>query len=59
MFDGTFTEKDMLGMSKGISYSKEAPFPLHNIKTCATTVKKGKHVVVSGEWIPVPEIPKW
>jgi branched-chain amino acid transport system substrate-binding protein len=58
-YSGTFTEKEMLGMVPDHTWTKAAPFSLKDIGVKCTTVKNGKHVLVSDNWIPVPPVPKW
>jgi hypothetical protein len=59
MYVKPFTEKDLLGLASTLTFTKQAPFSTKDLKVKATTVKNGKQVLVSQEWIPVPEIPKW
>jgi hypothetical protein len=59
MFVKPFTEEDLLGLTSTLTFTKEAPFSTKNLKVKASTVKNGKQVLVSQDWIPVPAIPKW
>jgi branched-chain amino acid transport system substrate-binding protein len=59
MFAGPFTEQDLLGLVPTLTFTKEAPFSTKDLKVKATTVKDGKQVLVSQDWIAVPDIPKW
>lgn len=59
-YDGPFDgEKDLYGITATQTYTKNAPFSEKDIKVKATTVKNGKQVPVSEDWIPVPPVPKW
>ena len=59
MFEKTFTEEELLGLAPALTFTSNAPFSEKDLKVRATTVKDGKQVMVTDEWIPVPEIPKW
>lgn len=59
MFDKPFTEEDLLGLAPTLHFTKKAPFSTENLKVKATTVKDGKQVMVSDDWMEVPSIPKW
>ncbi len=60
MYVGPFAEKeDLLGIAPTLTFTKDAPFSTKDIKVKATSVKEGKQVMVSQDWIPVPEVPKW
>ena len=59
MFEGAFTEKEVLGLWPTLQYTKEAPFSSLNMKVKSSTVKNGKHVLTTPEWIPIPAIKKW
>jgi branched-chain amino acid transport system substrate-binding protein len=59
MYAKPFTEEDLLGLASTLIFTKDAPFSTKDLKVKATTVKGGKQVLVSDEWIAVPEIPKW
>ena len=47
------------GLLKSVQFTKEAPFPTTNLAVKAVTVKDGKVVPVSADWMPVPDFPKW
>jgi branched-chain amino acid transport system substrate-binding protein len=59
MYVKPFTEEDLLGLASTLTFTKQAPFSTKNLKVKSSTVKNGKQVLVSQDWIPVPEIPKW
>jgi branched-chain amino acid transport system substrate-binding protein len=59
MFEKPFTEEELLGLAPTLTFTSNAPFSEKDLKVRATTVKGGKQVMVTDEWIPVPEIPNW
>ena len=59
MYAAPFTEDDLLGLASTLTFTKEAPFSTQDLKVKATTIKDGKQMLVSDDWIPVPAIPKW
>ena len=59
MYAKPFTEEELLGLASTQTFTKDAPFSTKDLKVKATTVKDGKQMLVSEDWIPVPEIPKW
>ncbi len=59
MYDGPFTTEELLGMMPTLEFTKEAPFPEQSMKVKASTVKDGKRVIATTEWVPVPRIKKW
>ena len=59
MYAKPFTGEDLLGLASTMTFTKEAPFSTKDLKVKATTVKKGKQMLISDDWIPVPDIPKW
>ena len=59
MYAKPFTEEDLLGLASTMTFTKDAPFSTKDLKVKATTVKGGKQMLVSEDWIPIPEIPKW
>ncbi|MDY7038914.1 MAG: ABC transporter substrate-binding protein [Thermodesulfobacteriota bacterium] len=53
-----FTEKQLLGLSADLLFTKEAGFPMKSgVKI--TTVKNGKPSVLTKDWVPVPKIPNY
>jgi branched-chain amino acid transport system substrate-binding protein len=58
MYEGPFTREDMLGLTDTLAFSKEAAFPLKGIHVKSTTVKNGKQVLTTEDWIPGVEIQK-
>jgi branched-chain amino acid transport system substrate-binding protein len=59
MYSGPFTEEELLGLAPTLTFTKDAPFSTKDLKVKATTVKNGKHMLVSDAWIDVPPIPSW
>jgi branched-chain amino acid transport system substrate-binding protein len=59
MYVKPFTEKELLGLTSTLTFTKEAPFSTKNLKVKASTIKDGKQILVSKDWISVPDIPKW
>lgn len=54
-----FGAESFQGLLKSVQFTKEAPFPTTNLSVKAVTVKDGKLVPVTAEWMPVPELAKW
>lgn len=54
-----FGPEHFQGLVKSVQFTKEAPFPTTNLAVKAVTVKDGKLVPVSADWMPVPDFPKW
>ena len=59
MYAKPFTQEDLLGLASTMTFTKAAPFSTADLKVKATTVKNGKQVLLSEDWIPVPAIPSW
>jgi branched-chain amino acid transport system substrate-binding protein len=59
LLDGPFTEESLLGLTHTQSYTKAAPFSTEDIKVKVTTVKDGKQVSVSEDWLSVPPMDNW
>jgi len=59
MFEGPFTREEMLGLTDTIMFSKEAAFPLKGLRYRIATVKNGKQVLATEDWIPMVEIKKF
>jgi hypothetical protein len=59
MYERPFSPEDTLGLTNRLVFSKEAPFPLRDLKARGSTVKDGKQVLTPADWIPVIEVPKW
>jgi branched-chain amino acid transport system substrate-binding protein len=59
MYAKPFTEADLLGLAPSQTFTKAAPFSTTDLKVKATTVKNGKQMLLSEDWIPVPAIPSW
>lgn len=58
-YSGTFTEEELLGLVPDHTWTKASPFSEKDIGVKCTTVKNGKQVLISDDWIPVPPVPKW
>ena len=54
-----FGPENFQGLLKSVAFTKEAPFPTANLSVKAVTVKDGKLVSVSSDWMAVPELAKW
>ncbi len=54
-----FGTEHFQGLLKSVQFTKEAPFPTTNLSVKAVTVKDGKLVPLSAEWMAVPELAKW
>ena len=54
-----FGPEHFQGLLKSVAFTKEAPFPTANLSVKAVTVKDGKLVSVTSEWMVVPELAKW
>ena len=54
-----FGPEHFQGLLKSVAFTKEAPFPTTNLSVKAVTVKDGKFVPVSADWMVVPELAKW
>lgn len=59
LFVEPFSEEEMLGLTPVVHLSKDASFPVEKAKIKITTVKDGKQVLVTEDWVPVPLVPKW
>jgi branched-chain amino acid transport system substrate-binding protein len=59
MFQAPITEKDLLGLAPTMTFTKEAPFSTKNLRVKITTVKGGKQVLLTKDWVPIPDFPKW
>ena len=61
VYDAFYTidldEADMMGVSKRVRYTEDAPFPWPDYDQISRVIN-GKYQVVE-EWFPIPEIPKW
>ena len=54
-----FGSEQFQGLLKSVQFTREAPFPTTNLSVKAVTVKDGKLVPVTSDWMPVPDLPKW
>ena len=54
-----FGPEHFQGLLKSVQFTKAAPFPTTNLAVKAITVKDGKLVPVSADWMAVPELAKW
>jgi branched-chain amino acid transport system substrate-binding protein len=59
MYERPFTEEETLGLTNKLVFSKEAPFPLNELKARISIVKDGKQVLTPKDWVPVVSVPKW
>jgi len=60
MFAGPFTKEELMGSLPTLNFTKEAPFPLGDLKVIIETVKDGKYVMADPNWVPVPpDVKKW
>jgi branched-chain amino acid transport system substrate-binding protein len=59
MFQGPLTEKDLLGLAPTMTFTKDAPFSTKNPRVKITTVKGGKQVLLTKDWVPIPDFPRW
>jgi branched-chain amino acid transport system substrate-binding protein len=56
---GPFGPENFMGLLPTVKFDKSAPFPTANIGVKAITVKGGKFVPLTTDWMPVPDLPKW
>lgn len=60
MHAGPFTSEELMGSLPTLNFTKEAPFPLGDLKVIIETVKDGKYVMADPNWVPVPkDVEKW
>lgn len=59
MYYSPFTEEDLLELAPTMTFTKDGPFSTLNLKVKATTVENGKQIMVTKDWIPIPNVPKW
>ena len=59
MYERPFTLEETLGLTNKLVFSKDAPFPLNELKARISTVKDGKQVLTPKDWVPVVSVPKW
>ena len=60
LFIRPFSAKEMLGLTPEISFTRDYSFPvIKGLKVKIATVKDGKFVLATENWIPVPPVPKW
>ena len=59
MYDGPFTSEELLGLMPTIEFHRTAPFPEQAMKVKISTVKDGKRVIATPDWVPIPNIKKW
>jgi hypothetical protein len=59
MYERPFTLEETLGLTNKLVFSKEAPFPLNELKARISIVKDGKQVLTPKDWVPVVSVPKW
>lgn len=56
---GSYAADQFEGLLPTLTFTKDAPFPTQNLAVKAMTVKDGKLVSVSSDWMPVPNLSKW
>jgi branched-chain amino acid transport system substrate-binding protein len=56
---GPFGPENFMGLLPTVKFDKSAPFPTTNIGVKAITVKGGKFVPLTADWMAVPDLPKW
>lgn len=56
---GPFKADQFLGLLPEIAFTPAAPFPLESLRVKSMTVRNGKIEMLTNEWLPVPNIPKW
>ena len=56
---GPFPAEQFLGLLPTVALTAAAPFPTEHLAVKAMTVKGGKLVAVSDDWMPVPALAKW
>jgi len=59
MFDVNIPSAELLGLVNDQYFTRDQPFTAKNLACMATMVKDGKQVLVTPDWMPIPEIPKW
>lgn len=59
MFQGPLSDEDLLGLAPPMTFTKDAPFSTKNLKVKITTVKGGKQMLLTKDWVPIPDFPKW
>jgi len=60
LIGGPYTEQELMYTLPTLEFTKDAPFCTKNLLVAIETVKDGKYMPVSKEWVPVPtDIKKW
>ena len=59
LLSGPFGAEHFHGLQKSVQFTKDAPFPTANLSVKAITVRDGKFVSLTPDWMPVPNLPKW
>ncbi|RPH61704.1 MAG: ABC transporter substrate-binding protein [Burkholderiales bacterium] len=59
LLGGPFPAESFQGLLPKVELTKAAPFPTDNLAVKAMTVRDGKLVSVSADWMPVPALAKW
>jgi branched-chain amino acid transport system substrate-binding protein len=60
MFAEPFTEQELMGVLPDLYFTKDAPFSNKNLKVKIDTVKGGKYVIATPDWVPIPpDVKKW
>jgi branched-chain amino acid transport system substrate-binding protein len=60
LLGGPYTEQELMYTLPTLEFTKDAPFSNKNLIVAIETVKAGKYMPASKEWVPVPtDIKKW
>ena len=60
IFSEPFSEKELMEMLPMLHFTKDAPFPSIGPKVKIETVKNGKYVLATPEWVKCPsDVEKW
>ena len=56
---GPFPAENFMGLLTAVKFDRSAPFPTEKLAVKALTVKDGKFVPLTVDWMAVPELSKW
>ena len=60
MFEAPFTSDELQGTLPTLTFTKEAPFCTKDLKVIIETVKDGKYIKATPDWIPaITDVSKW
>jgi len=59
MFEGPITEEELLGLAPEMTFTKEASFSTKNLRVKVTTVRGGEQMLLTDDWMLVPDVPNW